>query len=29
MKQEIDKNPFIINNYQGKEYFCDREHNLE
>ena len=29
MKLEIEKNPFIINTYQGKEYFCDREHNLE
>ena len=29
MQLEIEKNPFIINTYQGKEYFCDREHNLE
>ena len=29
MNTETDKNPFIINNYQGKEYFCDREHNVE
>lgn len=29
MQLENDKNPFIINTYQGKEYFCDREHNLE
>jgi hypothetical protein len=29
MQHETDKNPFIINTYQGKEYFCDREHNLE
>jgi AAA+ ATPase superfamily predicted ATPase len=29
MKLETEKNPFIINNYQGKEYFCDREHNLD
>jgi hypothetical protein len=20
-------NPFVINNYQGKEYFCDREND--
>ena len=29
MSTESTKNPFIINNYQGKEYFCDREHNVE
>jgi uncharacterized protein len=29
MQHETDKNPFIINTYQGKEYFCDREHNIE
>jgi len=29
MNLENEKNPFIINNYQGKEYFCDREHNIE
>lgn len=29
MQLEIEKNPFIINTYQGKEYFCDREYNLE
>ena len=29
MSTESAKNPFIINNYQGKEYFCDREHNVE
>ncbi|MBA3901920.1 MAG: ATP-binding protein, partial [Bacteroidetes bacterium] len=22
-------NPFVINAYQGKEYFCDREHDLK
>ncbi len=29
MQHETDKNPFIMNTYQGKEYFCDREHNIE
>ena len=23
------KNPFVLNGYIGKEYFCDREHEVQ
>ena len=28
-RDETTRNPFLLNTYHGKRYFCDREHDLK